>query len=137
MPKPYSFDLRQRVLAACDEGLQTRQQIAKRFQVGKGTVYNWLALRKEQQSCQPRPYTGGNKPVIDQAGREILAAFAQSHNDATLAEYQHHYQQQTGRRVGVGTIQRALLALGLTLKKRRFEPVSENAKRSKLNERFT
>ena len=42
--KAYSNDLRQRVLAACDRGEGTREQIARRFDVGVAWVYRLLGL---------------------------------------------------------------------------------------------
>jgi transposase-like protein len=41
MPRPYSADLRERVLAACEQGEGTREGIARRFRVAASTVYSW------------------------------------------------------------------------------------------------
>lgn len=39
MPKAWSLDLRERVLAACDEGRLSRAEIAAQFRVGESTLY--------------------------------------------------------------------------------------------------
>ena len=41
MPQPYSPDLRERVLAACERGDGSQVEIARRFQVCPATVSNW------------------------------------------------------------------------------------------------
>jgi transposase len=47
MPGSYSLDLRQRVIAACDEGQLSRREIAELYQVGESTIYEWLNRRRE------------------------------------------------------------------------------------------
>jgi transposase len=47
MRKTLSLDLRQRILACCDEAKLTRQQIADRFCVSLGMVKKLLAQRKK------------------------------------------------------------------------------------------
>ena len=43
----YSLDLRQRICAACDERIETRQEIADRFGVGR-----WLQAKSvASESC--------------------------------------------------------------------------------------
>jgi len=44
--KPYSKDLRLRVLAAVDSG-EPREQVAKAFSVSMPTIKRWLKRRRE------------------------------------------------------------------------------------------
>lgn len=61
MAKPYSNDLRERVVAAVeDEGL-SRHQAAARFAVGVSTVIRWVARFRETGSVTPDKM-GGNRP---------------------------------------------------------------------------
>lgn len=39
MPRAYSTDLRQRVIAACEAGERTRREVAEQFQIGEATLY--------------------------------------------------------------------------------------------------
>jgi transposase len=48
----YSLDLRERICAACDEGLETRQEVADRFGVGRWFVQKLL----RQRQCRRRPW---------------------------------------------------------------------------------
>lgn len=59
MPRPYSADLRQRVLAACDAGDGTRAEIARRFRVSESALYAWLEQRRRElggQAAQAPPH---------------------------------------------------------------------------------
>ena len=42
MPRAYSGDLRRRVVAAALEGGQSREVVARRFTVGRSSVYRWV-----------------------------------------------------------------------------------------------
>lgn len=41
----FSLDLRERILATCDEGHSTREEVAKRFRVSLGMVKKLLCQR--------------------------------------------------------------------------------------------
>lgn len=53
MPKPLSYDLRSRVLAAVDGGLSCRQA-AERFGVSPYSAIRWAARRREESDARPR-----------------------------------------------------------------------------------
>ncbi len=50
----YSADLRERVVGAYEAGEGSIRVIAKRFQVHKDTVSNWLRLSRDQGHIWPR-----------------------------------------------------------------------------------
>lgn len=52
MGKPYSTDLRQRVVAAIKSGLSTGEA-AKRFSVGKATAGEWVRRERATGSVEP------------------------------------------------------------------------------------
>jgi len=116
MPKAYSNDLRQRVIAACEAGTQTRGEIAAQFQIGEGTLYDWLRRTRATGSCAPAPHGGGTPSGLD---RELLRELVDARSDATLAEYADAYEQRTGRRYSVPRICTALQELKLSRKGRR------------------
>ena len=62
--RSYSIDLRERVVAACDRGEGTREQIAKRFCVSVAWVYRLLARRRDTGSIAPKPHGGGQPPAF-------------------------------------------------------------------------
>ena len=135
MPKPYSADLRERVLLAGGAGLPPAM-VARRFGVGLSTVYLWRhQARAEGRRCA-KPHAGGRAPGIDTASEAILRALVTDRNDRTLDEYIEQLATRTGgRRVSRPTLCRALRRLGLWRKKRRCAPASRIEPTSKRNGR--
>ena len=72
MARPYSADLRQRVLWECDHGLACRADIAARFSVSESTLYNWLKQARDEGRRIPKPYSGGRRTRVDGHGLKIL-----------------------------------------------------------------
>ena len=60
MGKPYSVDLRKRVVAAIEGGM-SRNQAAKQFGVAISTAIGWMQRMKETGSVAPGQM-GGHKP---------------------------------------------------------------------------
>lgn len=114
----YSIDLRQRVVDALDKG-QTQEEAAERFNVGVATVYRWARLRRERGSVAPLPHGGGNPRAIDAAGDEVLRKLVREKPDRILPELTKELNKAQGSRVSASSVGRALMRLGLTLKKRR------------------
>ena len=61
MGKPYSMDLRERVVAAVEEGGLSRRRAAERFGVGISTAINWVRRFRATGSVAPGQM-GGHKP---------------------------------------------------------------------------
>jgi putative transposase len=61
MGKPYSLDLRERVVAAVESGGMSRHRAAARFGVGVSTAINWVRRLRETGSVAPGQM-GGHKP---------------------------------------------------------------------------
>src|SRR3954469_6159061 len=134
MPKPYSADLRERVLLAGEAGLLPAM-IAQRFGVGLATVYLWgQQARGEGRRCA-KPHGGGRTRGIDPAGEAILQAMGAERNDRTLDEYREQLAERGGPKVSRPTLCRALRRLGLRRKKSRYAPASAIAPTSKRSER--
>lgn len=122
MAAPYSQDLRNRVLAASDRGMKTRQ-IADTFDVSRSWVRRVKQRRRETGETTPRPM---GCPVVWKVDRAHLAEIVRSHPDATLEEI----RDQLGVSCAISTICTALKELGLTFKKRRSTPRSRTARTS-------
>jgi putative transposase len=74
MGKPYSNDLRERVVAAVESGGLSRHQAAALFGVGVSTAINWVRRMRETGSVAPGQM-GGHKPKsISGRHREWLLA---------------------------------------------------------------
>src|SRR5258707_9551894 len=61
MGKPYSLDLRKRVVAAVLTGGMSRNQAAKHFGVGISTAINWVKRQQKTGSVAPGKM-GGHRP---------------------------------------------------------------------------
>ena len=130
MPRAYSADLRERVLADGEAGLG-RAEAARRYRLGERTVYRWLHEARHDGRREAKPHTGGRRPVV--AGTEEILhelATGPATRDATLAEQAALYKARTGRRLSVATLCRAFQRHGLTRKKRPCAPPSRTGRRS-------
>jgi transposase len=120
--RPYSNDLRLRVLAAVDRGMP-REEIARVFGVSAPTVRRYLKLRRETGGVEPKPVPG--PPARKGAALEAaLPTQAKANPDLTLEEHCELFEEAEGVRVSTATMSRAFARLGLTLKKSLSRPLS-------------
>src|SRR5919199_4691147 len=87
MPRPYSTDLRERVLVASERREGTQAAIARRFNVSEATVENWLRQARREGRRGPKPHAGGPSPRLGAAALAVLRALVLADNAATLQEY--------------------------------------------------
>ena len=120
----YSLDLRQRICAACDEGLETRQDVAERFGVGRGFVQKLLRQRRHEGTIAAKRRGRGPAPTLGPVDQLRLLKLVKANADATLSELCRWLHQSGGALVRVWTMCRALKALRLVRKKRRCTPAS-------------
>jgi len=129
MPIPYSQDLRDRVLAACDRAMKTKQ-IADLFGVSPSWVRRVKQRRREHGEVAPRP----PEPAVRhmKIDRVCLRELVEHHPDATLFEL----RTLLGVRCAESAIWKALNKMGYTFKKRRsmrpskIDPMSQSDARS-------
>ena len=124
MAEPYSIDLRERVVAACDEG-ETRAEVAERFGVSVRFVYGLLRLRRVSGSVAPKPRRGGFPSAVDGPARQMIRELVAAQPDAELRELCDRLAARGGPRVGPSRMCQVLRELGLPLKKRRGSPPSK------------
>jgi transposase len=117
MPKPYSGDLRERVLLTCERGKLSRATIAAMFQIAESTVYRWLETWRTEQRRAAKPHAGGPEPRLDAAALDELKAIVAEANDLSLAEHATKLSARTGVTASGPTVSRALKKLGLLRKK--------------------
>ena len=125
MPRAYSADLRERVLAAWERREGTQADIARRFSVCEATVENWLRQARQEGRRAPKPHAGGPLPRLTADTLAVLRALVLEDNAATLAEYADRLAARTGVRVSPPVLCRALQRLGLPRKKTRPAKLAE------------
>ena len=113
--KPYSMDLRERVVAACDAREGTREQIAERFGVSDRWIRKLLQRLRETNSLAPLPRNPGRKRALNDRQMERLGRLIQKRPDATLREL----RKSLGVKISISALDRAVRALDVTLKKNR------------------
>jgi transposase len=107
--KPYSKDLRLRVLSAVDSG-KPREEVAKTFSVSMPTIKRWIKRRRETGDVKPKPIPGrpSSKGVVL---REWLPQHLEANDDLTLEEHRGAFEEHFGQRVSTSTIGRVIAAL--------------------------
>lgn len=127
MGRPYSEDLRSRIVAAVDAGA-SRSATARHFAVSVSCVVKLMQRFRRTGTITPAPR--GKKPHAlaehEAVVRELVAACP----DLTLDEL----TQELGKRgihVGRSSVNRFLQVCGLTFKKSRFMPPSSNDRMSR------
>lgn len=83
--KPYSIDLRQRVLDAADRGI-SRRQIVEMFVVSLSTVKRYLKLRSQIGQLAPKPIPG-RTPTKGAVLATDLPSQLAAHHDFALEQH--------------------------------------------------
>ena len=125
MGKPYSLDLRERVVSALEGGLSTRQAAA-RFSVGIATVGTWGRLKRSQGDVRPAKQGRPKGSVLD-AHEDFILGVLQERPDTTLEEMAERLAAERGVRVVWTAVWKFLDRRGQTHKKRLPTPVSRTA----------
>jgi transposase len=119
--KTLSLDLRERIVETYDTQTYTREEVAKRFRVSLGMVKKLLQQRRHTKELGPRHHNSGRKPKILPEYGEQLQKLVAAQPDLTLAQI----KAKLAMPCTVPAVHYALIALGLTYKKRRSTPPSK------------
>jgi transposase len=109
--KPYSKDLRIRVLAAVDGGVP-REEVASTFSVSVPTIKRWLKRRRETGDVEAKPIPG--RPRSKSLALEgWLPEHLEKNPDLTLEEHRQAFEEahEGGMRVSPSTVGRAIARL--------------------------
>ena len=124
--KPYSKDLRLRILAAVDRGM-SRKEVARTFGVSEPTIRRYLGLRRQSGGVDPRP-PSGPPARKGRALEEALPRQVSRNPDLTLEEHRELFEDEHGVAVSVSSLSRAFSRLGMPLKKSPSRPPSATRK---------
>jgi len=123
--KPYSNDLRRRIVDAYESGHHTLEEVAELFGVSLASVKNFVRRKRETGSPDALPHAGGQKPSLNEKARTTLRNAIEENNDLTLKELRKLLKGKHKKDVSLPTISRLLEALGLPRKKSRSTPAKE------------
>ena len=114
MPKPYSYDLRQKVINAIVLDGMKKTEVAQVFQISRNTINLWLQRQAETGDYQPKP-TRPQRINTKIPDLQEFSQFAQIHGDKTQAQMAELWLGEISPR----TISRGLKKIGWTREKKR------------------
>ncbi len=120
MARPYSIDLRERVIFAVERDGLSRNEAARRFGVAISTAVKWLRRYRETGSAAPGQMGGHKLRKLVGAHREWL--LERTKTDFTLRGLQAELAER-GIRVDYRTVWSFAHDEGLSFKKRMARPV--------------
>ena len=125
MGKPYSMDLRERVVSAIEGGMSTRAAAA-RFSIGIATAGAWARLKRATGSVAPPKQGKPPGSVLDVHADFILGVIKEA-PDTTLDEMVERLRAERAVTVVRTAVWKFLDRREQTHKKRRLTPASRNA----------
>ena len=123
MGRPYSLDLRERVVEAA--AATSRRQAAARFEVGIATAIRWMAALTTTGTVAARPQGRARRSKLD-PHEAFLRGLIDEKDDITLEEMRARLLADHGLTVGLGTLWSFRDARDLTNKKPRPTPPSRS-----------
>jgi transposase len=118
MPKPFSQDLRNRVIDAVEKGGMSCRAAARRYEVSESTAIKWLERYCREGLRAPVGH-GGHPPSALMPHREFLEAARAEKSDVTLQELCDRLRSEKGVTADTSMMSRFFRRIGVTLKKRR------------------
>ena len=113
--KPYSEDLRKRIVRAVEVGATSKSAAARLFGVSLSSVKRYLELAERGMSLAPRK-GGGRPPKIDQTAEKFLEEDVKERPVATVSERRRFLEHTTGKALSASTVKRLLKRLGFSRK---------------------
>ena len=125
MGKPYSMDLRERVIGAIEGGMSTRQAAA-RFDIGIATAGAWARLKRSKGEVTPARQGKPKGSVLDpHAG--FIFDLIKANPDITLEEMAAQLAEKRGLEVVATAVWKFLDRHNMTHKKRPLTRASKSA----------
>jgi transposase len=116
--RPYSQDLRQRIVEALEADEQTQPEIANRFRVSLSFIEKLWHRWRETGSCAALPHAGGRKRALADDQASIRAEIARQ-PDISLTELCQRLAQAGGATASPSMMCREIKRLKLPRKKSR------------------
>jgi putative transposase len=126
MAKPYSSDLRNRVIQAIEAG-HSQIDVATLLKIGRRTVVRYVEKWRKTGSVEPMKFGGHKKhKLVEHAA--TVKAFVKDEPDQTLAELQAKLEKASIK-VSASAIDRFLKASKITYKKNTIRHRAEKIRR--------
>lgn len=66
MGRPYSTDLRERVVRACEVGEESQAALARRCEISESAVGSWVRHLRRDGRREPKPHGRGFASILDE-----------------------------------------------------------------------
>jgi transposase len=116
MPKPYSLDLRKRVVGFVESG-HSRRAAAAHFDVSVSFVINLMTAYGKRGHLAPKPL-GGRRHAKLEPHRDFLLRFVAEREDITMPELASELEASSGTKADPATLSRWLIRNGYRFKKK-------------------
>src|ERR1700733_10664601 len=117
MVKPYSQDLRSRVIAAVeDEGL-SRREAARRYRVSESSAIKWVRAYERTGRIRARAMGGDRRSVLNPQSGSFLGLIKQE-TDVALSAVAARRRAEHGIKADLPMLSRFFKAQGLSFKKK-------------------
>ena len=112
--KPYSEDLRTRIVRAVENGM-SKSGVARLFGISLSSVKRYSRIASRGEALQPRK-GGGRPPKIDQTTEKLLGEDVKERPAATIVERRRFLEHMTGKAMSDSTVGRLLRRMGFSPK---------------------
>ena len=121
----YSLDLRQRVVVAYENGVETILEVAERFEVSDSFIKKLLRRKRATGDIAPIGHRGGQPKRLSEQHRKWLLRIVLAVPDITLEDLRAELLKEHRVSASVPTLSRELRALDLRRKKNRWLLIKE------------
>ncbi|MEG4279928.1 IS630 transposase-related protein [Microcoleus sp. MON1_C1] len=121
--KPYSIELREKIVKIYEPGDTSIRKVAARFDVSKGFVQKILKQKQTPGHVEPKKQGGSLKSVLHSRTTE-LTQMVEKFPDSTLSEYCEYWLMNYNEAISPSMMCRELQKQKLTRKKRPYAVVS-------------
>jgi len=129
MPKPYSQDLRDRVIDAVEMNGMSRRAAARRYEVCESVAVKWLERYRRDGSREPVGH-GGHRRSKLMPHRDFLEAVQAEKPDITLQALCERLLSERAVKADTSMMSRFFRRIGVTFKKRPLSRASRIARTS-------
>ena len=117
MVKPYSEDLRSRVIAAVEDDGLSRREAARRYRISESSAIKWVRAYKRTGRIRARPMGGDRRSVLKSQTAWLLRLIERE-KDLTLAAVATRLLAAHGIKADVPMLSRFFKAQGISFKKK-------------------
>ena len=112
--KPYSEDLRTRIIRAVQEGGISKSETARLFGVSLSSVKRYARIASRGESLKPRK--GGRPPKTDETTEKLLTEDVKERPASTVSKRRRFLEHTTGKALSDSTVLRLLKKMGFSRK---------------------